>query len=320
MELVTAALLKGVRRGEERAIARLLTLIENRSIDRQKILTELFPYTGHAHVIGVTGSPGAGKSTLVDCLARSFSKSGLRVGIIAIDPSSPFSGGAILGDRIRMMRAEESRSVFIRSMATRGALGGISHATFEAVQVLDAAGFDIILVETVGVGQAEIDIVRTAHTVLVTLVPGMGDSVQSIKAGILEIADLFVINKADRDGADILHRDLRTLLSLVDHIEGEWEPQILRTVASDESGIDELVKAIRDHREWLRSSPRGEGRKKMLMEFAILTLAKNDIFARLQEKGEILARLSQDCLDRKIDPYSAAQKLIVSISVTSQQW
>lgn len=304
-------LLTKVPRRDMRAVARLITLVENRVPRARAIQSKLFERTGRAHVIGVTGSPGAGKSTLVDQLALDFRKAGKSVAILAVDPTSPFTGGAVLGDRIRMTMAAEDEGIFIRSMATRGALGGISRATLDAIQILDVAGFDIVLVETVGVGQSEVDIVRTAHTCFVVLVPGMGDTVQAIKAGILEIADAFVINKADRDGADLLQRDLRMLLSLVDPEAGTWEPPILRTVATRGEGIKELTEKALAHKVWLDSSGKGEERKLAMVKDQIVNIAHDIIEEKIHfDRASDLEDYAKKCRARIMDPYTAAKNLI----------
>src|SRR5580658_3483105 len=225
-----------ILKGDIRSIARAATWIENRRPEAEALLRELFPHTGRAMILGITGSPGAGKSTLCDQLARELRTEGKRVGVIAVDPTSPYTGGAILGDRIRMQRHHADPGVFIRSMATRGWLGGLAAATTEMTMLLDAAGFDVVLVETVGVGQDEVEIARLADVTLVVMVPGMGDDVQAIKAGIMEIADVFVINKADQPGAEKLERELKSYLTLSHRPDG-WSPTIVRTVASDGKGI-----------------------------------------------------------------------------------
>ena len=305
------ALLAGIAKGDLRAVARLITLSENRVPRAEKILQELYKSTGKAHIIGVTGSPGAGKSTLVDQLAKKWHEKGKRVGIVAVDPSSPFSGGAVLGDRIRMSNASAVPGVFIRSMATRGALGGLSRATFDAVQILDAAGFDCILIETVGVGQGEVDVVRIADTCIVVLVPGMGDSVQAFKAGILEIADLYAINKADREGADLLERDLMTLLSIGETRPGDWEPLLQRTVATSGDGTDELLEKLAAHEKWLSSSAQGKERRRRVLEYTIVRLACDLVLSgSFDSKDSVLQSLVQKCMEREIDPHSAAQKLL----------
>jgi len=311
MQFSDQELIEQVPKHDLRAVARLITLVENRVPRAREIQKKLFKATGHAHIIGVTGSPGAGKSTLVDQLARSLRKEGKSVAILAIDPTSPFTGGAVLGDRIRMATASEDSGVFIRSMATRGALGGLSRATIDSVQILDAAGFDFILIETVGVGQAEVDIVKTAHTCVVVLVPGMGDGVQAIKAGILEIADLFVINKADRDGADMLQKDLRVIMSLVDLEKGGWEIPIVKTVATNASGIEELVTKSHEHRDWLNSSGKGKERKLTMIKDQIIKTAHDIVEEKIHfDKPEELLKMAKECAAKKIDPYSAAIKIL----------
>ena len=311
MNSASKNLLELIKKGDRRAIARLITLSENRSSQAREIQAELFQDTGSAKVIGVTGAPGAGKSTLVDKLALEFSSQGKEVAVLAIDPTSPFSGGAILGDRIRMTSSLESTSVFVRSMATRGSLGGLSAATFDTINILDAAGFDVVIVETVGVGQAEVDIARTAETCIVVLVPGLGDGVQIIKAGILEIADLFVINKSDRDGADALQRDLRTLLSLHEYTEDEWRPSILRSVATRGEGVTEILAEAEKHQHWLRSTEAGGYKRLGIMKENLLKLARELLYEQVVEAGtNQLEELVKQCYDRKLDIFSAARLLI----------
>lgn len=304
-------LVSEVLKGNLRAVSRLITLVENGIPRAQAVLPTLFKNTGKAHVIGVTGSPGAGKSTLVDCLAVNLRASGQKVAILAIDPSSPFSGGAILGDRIRMTKTLEDSSVFIRSMATRGALGGISRATLDAIQILDAAGFQTIIVETVGVGQAEVDIVRTADSCVVVLVPGMGDSVQAIKAGILEIADVFVINKADRDGADHLHKDISVLLSLAEYGEKDWKPGIVDTVATKNEGTEKLAEILQKHRTWLGTTEEGRNRKIRIISEMILKLVGDIVHTKIMTtSGDKLLEHATACFERKQDPYTVAESLL----------
>ncbi len=305
-ELVSGALSRDFR-----AIARFITRIEGGHAGARALASKLRRPAGRAHVIGVTGSPGAGKSTLVDHMARTFRAQGMEVAILAIDPSSPFSGGAILGDRIRMSLASEDRGVFIRSMATRGALGGLAKATLESVHVLDCAGFDVVIVETVGVGQAEVDIVRTADTCVVVLVPGMGDSVQIIKAGLMEIADVFVINKSDREGALALEKDLLTLLSLAEAVQGQWQPPIVKTVATSGEGVNDVVDAGKRHRAWLESSSQGRKRRVRVVSQTISALA-SDWIAQAALKGaeREVERLAEEVVSRKSTPLEAVEALV----------
>ncbi|HEX9010750.1 MAG TPA: methylmalonyl Co-A mutase-associated GTPase MeaB [Holophagaceae bacterium] len=244
-------MLEPLRRGHPRALARAITWMENGHPEARALMASLWPQLGRATVVGLTGSPGAGKSTLTDQLARALRAEGQRVGILAVDPTSPFSGGAILGDRIRMQKIAADPGIFIRSMATRGALGGLARATQDAIDLLDAAGFDTVLVETVGVGQDEVDVVSCVHSCCVVLVPGMGDEIQAIKAGIMEVADLFVINKADREGADQVEREIEAMKALASL--RDWDPPVLRTVAAQGEGVSALLDAIRTHGAWLRS-------------------------------------------------------------------
>lgn len=281
------------------------------AVDELKLL---YPHTGGAYVLGVTGNPGSGKSTIVDCLIGSFREAGARVGVVAIDPSSPYSGGAILGDRIRMQRHATDDGVFIRSLATRGHLGGLSRSTQDIIAVMDAMGHDVIIVETVGVGQDEVDVVSTAHTSVVVVVPGLGDEIQAIKAGILEIADLLVVNKADRDGADRTVADLSMMLDL--RAEGAKTVRILKTVAIREEGIAEMVEAIELHRRELdlevegrrRALERAETRLKDLLRCLALDRA-----LALVEAGDGLSALVERIAERKIDPYSAAEEILAEL-------
>src|SRR5882672_4830922 len=242
-----------IRAGDYRSLAKAISLVEREDPSAEKLVADLYPSTGKARIVGITGSPGAGKSTLVAALAKFYRKEEKRVGIVAVDPTSPFSGGAILGDRIRMADLYTDRGVFIRSMATRGFMGGIAHATNDVVDLLDAAGFDIVLVETVGVGQDEVEIIRTVQTNVVVLVPGMGDDIQAIKAGIMEIGDIFVVNKADRPGADKTVTEVTMMMSLVEE-HGDWVPPIVKTVASRGEGIVDLDEAIGRHFDYLNAS------------------------------------------------------------------
>jgi LAO/AO transport system kinase len=299
---------------ESRAIARLITRLESGTAGARETAARLRRPSGKAHVIGVTGAPGAGKSTLVDQLATHFIDTGKTVAILAVDPSSPFSGGAILGDRIRMDRAAHHPSVFIRSMATRGSLGGLSRATLESVHVLDSAGFDLILIETVGVGQAEVDIVRAADTCMVVLVPGMGDSVQIIKAGLMEIADVFLINKADRDGALSLEKDLFTLLSTAEIHEHDWNPQIVKTVATTGEGIAAAVQSAEAHGRWLATSPAGKARRLRVIRHNLTSLAAEWLTHKmLNTVDPLIDAVAESCLLGEVSHLQGAEKIVQAI-------
>ena len=301
---------------DHRAIARMISNLENGDAAVALSVASLRRKSGRAHVIGITGAPGAGKSTLVDALVRRYRTAVKLVAVIAVDPSSPFSGGAILGDRIRMNLAAEDPSIFIRSMATRGSLGGLAQATLEAVHVLDCAGFDCIVVETVGVGQAEVDIVRAADTCLVVLVPGMGDSVQIIKAGLMEIADVFVVNKADREGALALEKDLYSLLALEHLAPEEWKPKVLKTVGTNEQGIEELFEAGVAHSTWLRDTARGLDRRLSVITHTLETLIGERVKREaLRDKGLILRARAQECLEGKLSIFEAVNAFLVALSV-----
>jgi LAO/AO transport system kinase len=306
-----ADVVKGIADSQVRAIARGISWIENGHPHARELLQNIYPTAGKARVVGFTGSPGAGKSTLVDSVAVAYRKRGLRVAILAVDPTSPFTGGAILGDRIRMNQTTEDADVFVRSMATRGSLGGLARATFDAVTVLDAAGFDIILIETVGVGQVEVDVVRMVDTCVVVLVPGMGDSVQAFKAGILEIADVFAINKADKDGADLLHRDIRLLISMDERADGDWETPIVRTVATKLEGISELCDQIEAHGSWLQHSAEGTTRRRTIAKESIVRIFSDMVMRELltRHAGGV-EQMAEACYRRQVDPYTAATTLL----------
>jgi LAO/AO transport system kinase len=309
-------LVEQARAGQARAVARLISLVEDDSPHLRTVAAALSPLTGRARVLGLTGPPGVGKSTSTSMLVSAFRAQGRRVGVLAIDPSSPFSGGALLGDRIRMHSHTVDDGVFIRSMATRGALGGLSAATPQAVRVLDAAGFDVVLVETVGVGQSEVDIVSLADTTVVLLAPGMGDGIQAAKAGILEVADVFVVNKSDRDGADQTVRDLRYMQSLGGrHSEpGGWRPPICRTVASRETdnGIDEVLAKIEAHREWLESSGEGHRRRAERAAREVEAIALASLRERMGDVhgSAALGALADRVVAGETDPYRAADELL----------
>lgn len=297
-----------------RAVARLITRIESGNSSARALAASMRRPSGRTHVVGVTGSPGAGKSTLVDHIATKYRAQGASVAIIAVDPSSPFTGGAILGDRIRMNRASEDPAIFIRSMATRGSLGGLAKATLECVHILDCAGYDVVILETVGVGQAEVDIVRSADTCVVVLVPGMGDSVQIIKAGLMEIADVFVINKSDRDGALALEKDLYTLLSLAEFGSDSWKPVIVKTIATTGEGVDRIVTATRDHVNWLEHSSQGMARRLRVVSQTISTLAAEWVARKaLAGKDELINTLARECVARTKTPVEAVELLVKSL-------
>ena len=308
----TQSLIDRVAAGEPNAVARAISKVEDGSADNAELMKQLFPRTGRALIIGITGSPGAGKSSLVDKLAGFYRKRGDRVGIIAVDPSSPFSGGAILGDRIRMQSLVLDKGVFIRSMATRGNLGGLARSTIEAAAILDAAGYEKIIIETVGVGQDEIEIAKTADVCVVVLVPGMGDDVQAMKAGIMEIGDVLVINKADRDGVLRTEKELEALLSLATRAD-EWQPPIVKTVAIENRGIEELASAIEGSREFQRTAPAAGERRQAIARWRILELLRERLVAQTLSGDSAsgkLDRLAAEVATKKRDPYSAVEELL----------
>jgi LAO/AO transport system kinase len=304
----TAALVEGVFAGEPRRIAQAITAAESGNVP--DLLRGIYQKTGRARVLGLTGPPGAGKSTLALRIAQHLRRGGKTVGIVAVDPSSPFTGGAILGDRIRMAEIYTDPGVFIRSMATRGAMGGLARATSDAVDILDAAGFDVVLVETVGVGQDEVDIVKTAETVAVILVPGLGDDIQAIKAGILEIADVFVVNKADREGADRTSAELAMMLDLA--APRDWRPPIVRTVATRGEGVGAVVEAMESHGRSLEGSPEGDRRAVRRVRSRLLALLEERFHRTIESRSpepdgfEDAVELVRE---RREDPYSAAGRL-----------
>jgi LAO/AO transport system kinase len=293
-----------------RAVGRGVSILEDGGPGQRELVRRIYPRTGRARVVGITGPPGAGKSTLVDRLARLCRKRGETVGILAVDPTSPYTGGAILGDRIRMQTLYTDPGVFIRSMATRGAMGGLARASRDAVDLLDAAGFDWVLVETVGVGQDEVDVVRTVDTVVVVTVPGLGDDIQAIKAGILEIADVFVINKADREGVDRVARDLEMMLSLGEH--GEWIPPILKTVAAKDEGIDKVLGEIERHGEHLASSGEMERRRRSHLRLRVETILKERVVAAADRVLGVEREVARG-YDDKSDPYRVADRLFSGV-------
>jgi LAO/AO transport system kinase len=306
-------------KAEPRAVARLISLVEDASPHLRTVAAALAPYSGRARVIGLTGPPGVGKSTSTSALVTSLRRQGKRVGVLAVDPSSPFSGGALLGDRIRMQEHATDRGVFIRSMATRGHLGGLSWATPQALRVLDAAGFDVVLVETVGVGQSEVDVVSLADTTVVLLAPGMGDGIQAAKAGILEIADVFVVNKADREGAEATVRDLKNMVAMSRRGVGgtSWRQPIVRTVASKLEGVDEVVTALDGHLDWLVSHGELAQRRDRRARAEVEAIALESVRASFEGRADdILADLVKRVVAGELDPYSAADLLVAGVTGT----
>jgi LAO/AO transport system kinase len=308
------ALLERARAGEARAVARLISMVEDGDARLPALAAALAPNTGRAQVIGLTGAPGVGKSTTTNEIVRAIRAGGHRVGVLAVDPSSPFSGGAILGDRIRMQDHATDPGVYIRSMSTRGQLGGLAAATPQAVRVLDAAGCDVVIVETVGVGQAEVEVAGLADTTLVLLAPGMGDAIQAAKAGILEIADVFVVNKADRDGADATYRDIQGMIGLGQRGPGEWRPQVVRAVASRGEGIDDVMAAVAKHRAWLSEHDQLRARRQRRAAAEIEAIALADLRQRIGSvPGAPLAELAAEVATGALDPYTAADRLVAGL-------
>ncbi|WP_099211265.1 methylmalonyl Co-A mutase-associated GTPase MeaB [Thermococcus henrietii] len=304
-------LIQSALSGDKKAIARLITLVENDEEKAREIIRRIYPHTGRAYVVGITGPPGSGKSTLLDKLIKLARNEGHKVGVIAIDPTSPFTGGALLGDRLRMQRHSTDPGVFIRSMATRGSLGGLAKATNDAVKVLDASGYDLIFVETVGVGQIEVDIVKTADTVVLVTVPGLGDEVQAIKAGLMEVADIFAINKADREGTEMVYLELKMALEFERDKWRQigWEPPIVETTAFTLKGVRPLWEAIKRHRKHMEESGRLRERRAFRAREEVKTIIASTIASKVEErlaKGEA-KELIEEVVERKLDPYSASQ-------------
>lgn len=289
----------------------MISLVEDSSPLLREVMAALAPHAGHARVIGVTGAPGVGKSTSTSALVTELRRRDRRVGVLAVDPSSPFSGGALLGDRIRMSDHALDSGVFIRSMASRGHLGGLSWSTPQALRVLDAAGFDVVIIETVGVGQSEVEIAGLADSTIVLLAPGMGDGIQAAKAGILEVGDLYVVNKADREGADRVRRDLRGMLGLAQRAEGAWRPPVLATVAQDGRGVPEVVDALDEHHDWLAATGELERRRARRAREEIQAIALETLRSRWGSVGgERLDRLAASVAAGETDPYAAADVLL----------
>ncbi|RBY82014.1 methylmalonyl Co-A mutase-associated GTPase MeaB [Geodermatophilus sp. TF02-6] len=310
-------LVRWAREGDARSVARLISLVEDAGPALREVAAELAPYNGRAQVVGLTGAPGVGKSTTTTALVRVYRQAGRRVGVLAVDPSSPFSGGALLGDRVRMADHAGDVGVYIRSMASRGHLGGLARATPQALRVLDAAGCDVVLVETVGVGQSELEIASLADTTLVLLVPGTGDGIQAAKAGILEVADVLVVNKADRDGADQTVHDLRYALSLGGRHEpsGAWRPPIRRTVAARGAGIDALVETVEEHRRWLASCGEGHRRRVARAAREVEAIALAGLRERMGDvRGSAaLGALAEQVVAGRTDPFRAADALLAQL-------
>jgi LAO/AO transport system kinase len=311
-------LIERARLGQIGAIARLISLVERDSPQRRQVAAELAAHAGRAYVVGVTGAPGVGKSTTTSALIGAIRATGRSVGVLAVDPSSPFTGGAVLGDRIRMQSHSTDDRVFIRSLASRGQLGGITSGVPQALRVLDAAGYDVVLVETVGVGQAELDVASLADTTVVILAPGMGDAIQAAKAGILEIADIYVVNKADREGADVVARDLRQMQAKISGRKTGWEVPIVKTASATGQGIDELLTVIDRHRDWLTSSEELTERRRLRAASEIEAIALGEVrkrFASSTGPGRLYAAALEVTAGR-LDPFAAADELLSALLAT----
>lgn len=306
-------LLNNALKGDPRSIGRLISLVEADTPSAKEIMKQIYPRTGSAKVIGITGSPGAGKSTFVDRLIEQFQREGKRVGVIAIDPSSPFTGGAILGDRLRMQSHALNENVFIRSMGSRGHLGGVSRSTHEAALILDACGFDVVLIETVGVGQSEVDIIKIADTVVLVLVPGMGDDVQIMKAGIMEIADTFVVNKADKEGADKVAADVQVMLKMLK--EKDWIPPVTLVSSQNNTGIEEVKNILNDHWNYLHNSDEGKKRRFIQLEMEVEAVLRGEISILTEKvwKRRKNTGVLEDLAVRNTDPYTLAGEMISQI-------
>ncbi|MFD5870019.1 methylmalonyl Co-A mutase-associated GTPase MeaB [Streptomyces sp. NPDC060322] len=317
MKVDVPTLVEQAREGRPRAVARLISLVEGASPQLREVMAALAPLAGHAYVVGLTGSPGVGKSTSTSALVSAYRAAGKRVGVLAVDPSSPFSGGALLGDRVRMSEHASDPGVYIRSMATRGHLGGLAWSAPQAIRVLDAAGCDVILVETVGVGQSEVEIASQADTSVVLLAPGMGDGIQAAKAGILEIGDVYVVNKADRDGADATARELNHMLGLGESRgPGDWRPPIVKTVAARGEGIDEVVEALEKHRAWMEEHGVLDGRRTARAAREVETIAVTALRERIADLhgDRRLDALAERIVAGGLDPYAAADELVAGLT------
>jgi LAO/AO transport system kinase len=317
-EVDPSELVEQARAGNGRAVARLVSLVEGDSPQLREVMGLLAPHAGSALSIGLTGSPGVGKSTTTAALVAAYRRRGLRVGVLAVDPSSPFSGGALLGDRVRMQDVALDPGVYIRSMATRGHLGGLSRATPQALRVLDAAGCEIVLIETVGVGQSEVEVAGLADSTVVLLAPGMGDGIQAAKAGILEVGDIFAVNKADRDGADATVREIQHMLGLGERrAAGDWRPSVVKTVATRGDGLDQLIEAIDKHQAWLTDTGELRNRRVRRAGREVEAIALAALRARMGEPGPAswtLDDLAAEVVDGRLDPYSAADRLVDAVS------
>jgi len=310
------ALVESARAGSPRAVARLISLVEDAHPALREVMAALAPHSGTAHIIGITGSPGVGKSTSTNALVAAFRARGQRVGVLAVDPSSPFSGGALLGDRVRMQDHALDPEVYIRSMASRGHLGGLSWTTPQALRVLDAAGCDVVMIETVGVGQSEVEVAGLADTTVVLLAPGMGDGIQAAKAGILEIGDVFVVNKADREGADATVRDIRHMISLGDRTEPHlWRPPVVKTVAQQGQGIDEVMEALDKHVAWMEETGTLRERRVRRAGDEIESIALQQLRAKMGDlrHGSGVDELAAQVVDGTTDPYAAADQVVAAL-------